>query len=80
MSDTAVITDPSKNNMDGTSEVPAHPPLTSIAGHFTGAERSHRKVAKAISPLEFGGPGRELYFYEIRFLRLFYYAVDYFEK
>ena len=38
MSNTAVITDPSKNNMDGTSEVRAHPPLTSIAGHFTGAE------------------------------------------
>ena len=34
MSDTAVITDPSKNDKDGTSEVPAHPPLTSIAGYF----------------------------------------------
>ena len=34
MSNTAVITDPSKNYMDGTSEVTAHPLLTSIAGHF----------------------------------------------
>ena len=45
MSNTAVITDPSKNNMDGTSEVSAHPPLTSIAGHFDWSNQHIKKVA-----------------------------------
>ena len=70
MSNTAVITDPSKNNMDGTSEVPAHPPLTSIAGDLL-VPNDHIEKSRKRSPLEFGGPGRGSYFYQIRFLRLF---------
>ena len=44
MSNTTAITDPSKNNMDGTIEVSALPPLTSIAGHLRVVKQSHQKA------------------------------------
>ena len=72
MSNTAVIIDPSKNNMDGTSEVSAHPPLTSIAGHFDWSNQ-HIKSRGGFLPSVLVDPhSREYFFYLIRFLRHFY--------
>ena len=52
ISTAVVITDPLKNNMDCTTPGLAHPPLTSITGHFEWSNH-HIKKPRYLCPLTF---------------------------